>query len=104
MRGWIRRGWLAGLAAWALVALAACRTAPARTGQPPATPTVTPTLSPTPTATPLLSPSPTPTVRGMPVDTTPAPSIYDRTPGVLHEEKGKPLKPAATNTPTPRLP
>jgi hypothetical protein len=40
----------------------------------------------------------------MPVDTTPAPSIYDRTPGVLHEEKGRPVKPAATKTPTPQLP
>lgn len=100
MRGWIRRGWLAGVAAWALVAFAACRTAPAKAGEP----SPTPTLSPTLTVTPLLAPSPTPTIRGMPVDTTPATSIYDRTPGVLHEEKGKPLKPAATKTPTPHLP
>ena len=101
MRGWIRRGWRTGLAACALVAFAACRTAPAKAGQPP--PTLTPTLPPTPTATPLLVPSPTPTIRGMPVDTTPATSIYDRTPGVLHEEKGKPLR-RAKKTPTPRRP
>ena len=86
-----RQSWPSAVAGCVLLALAACHTTPKTPEPAPATPTAT--------ASP--SPSPTPTLRAMPVETTPAPSIYDRTPGVLHEEKGRPAGAVATRTPQP---
>ena len=55
--------------------------------------------TPTATAVPARSPTPTPTIAGLPVERTPASSIYDRTPGVLQEQSGKPpWRPTPTRT------
>ena len=95
MRGRDRRGWCEVLGACVLVALTACRT--------PKTPKTPEPPPPTTTATPLPAPNSTPTVRAMPVRTTPATSLYDRTPGVLQEEKRPPGRtPASLPTPRPQ--
>jgi hypothetical protein len=92
------------LAASALLTTEACRSV--RRAPPPSptpVPTATPTPAPSPTATVTPTPPPggTATPSPLPLDTTPALSIYERTPGVLHEEKGKPPSPVAV-TRTPR--
>lgn len=66
------------------------------------TPTPVPS-APAPPATPRPatppSPTRTPTVAAMPVITASAPSVYDRTPGVLTEEKAPAARPMTTPTP-----
>ncbi|MFN2384741.1 MAG: hypothetical protein ABR576_00350 [Thermoanaerobaculia bacterium] len=81
-------------AAAGLAAVLGCR-AP---GQAPVPVPPTPTGAvPTPTATATVSP--------LPVEASPAPSIYDRTPGVMHEEPGtRPRQGTRTPTPRPRPP
>jgi hypothetical protein len=76
-------------AAAAIVSLLGCR------GERDARVVATPSAAAAPTATATVSP--------LPVEKSPAPSIYDRTPGVLHEEKGTPgPHPQRTRTALPR--
>ncbi len=76
-----------------LLAVSSCRTTRVTVARL-ATPTPTPVLA-RPAAVP------PPTITPMPVVTAPSASRYDRTPGVLYEEKSSPL-PTATVTPRPR--
>lgn len=88
----MRRG--AAVLLWSMLlagALGGCR----REAGPGVSPTAVP-AAPAP-----LAAAQTPTVVGMPVDTTPSESIYDRAPGVLHEEASVSPTPEARRAPTP---
>ncbi|MEO8432941.1 MAG: hypothetical protein ABI592_15660 [Acidobacteriota bacterium] len=84
---------LAILAAAALWSAASCGTTRKAA---PAAPT------PVPTATPSLTPAPISVP--MPVTTPSSSSIYDRTPGVIYEEKGRAPSTPAGATPTHAAP
>ncbi len=90
-----RRRAYAALLAAALISAGACGTTKKAPGDPP--------LSAAPTATPALTPTAA-AATPMPVTTPSSSSIYDRTPGVIYEEKGPAPSTPVGATPTHRAP
>jgi len=88
----MKRAFLLGGAVLGVVSL--CATCSSSKGKAPSA-QVSPVL-PSPTPAPTTPPTP------LPVATPSSPSIYDRTPGVLYEEKGTPPPTQAEPSPTRR--